>query len=99
MAGHRLALGSVDPGPLPPGRPPPGYLVVRSVGELDAGDDTMDSPYSFTLVGADGTVLASGRGMSRYHRLTIEPVEAEGAPLAGFPTWEPAPAVAATPTS
>ena len=78
---------------------PPGYLVVRSTGEVDAGGDALDSPYSFTLVGADGTVLASGRGMSRYSRLPIEPVEAEGAPLAGFPTWEPTPAAAATPAA
>ena len=79
---------------------PAGYVVVRSTGEVEEGGDALDSAYSFTLVGADGAVLASGRGMSRYYsRLPIEPVEAEGAPLAGFPTWAPAPPSAATPTA
>jgi hypothetical protein len=76
---------------------PPGYLVVRSTGEVDEGGNTLDSPYSFTVVAADGTVLASGQGMSHYSRLPIEPIEAEGTPLAGMPTWEAAPSTAATP--
>ena len=51
-----------------------GYLAVRSTGEVDAGGDTLDSPYSFTLVSPDGTVVTSGQGMSRYSSLLIEPI-------------------------
>jgi hypothetical protein len=76
-----------------------GYLAIRSTGEVDEGGNTLDSPYSFTVVAPDGTVMASGQGMSRYTRLQIEPIEAGGTPLAGFPTWEPAPPTAATPTA
>jgi hypothetical protein len=78
---------------------PAGYVVVRSTGEVNEGGNTLDSPYSVTVVGADGTVLPSGQGLSRYSRLPIEPIEAGGTPLAGFPTWTPAPAADATPTS
>ena len=76
-----------------------GYLAVRSTGEVDEGGDTLDGPYSITFVGADGTVMASGEGMSHYRRLQIEPIEAAGTPLAGFPTWTPATPAAATPTT
>ena len=76
-----------------------GYVVVRSTGDVDEGDNSLDSPYTFTVVGADGTVLASGPGMSRYTRLPIEPMEAGGTGLAGFPTWTPAPPTEGTPTS
>jgi hypothetical protein len=76
---------------------PPGYVVVRSTGEVDEGGNTLDSPYSFTVVAADGTVLASGQGLSRYRRLPIEPIKAEGTPLAGMPTWDAALSAAATP--
>ncbi len=74
-----------------------GYLAIRSTGEVDAGGNTLDSPYSFTIVAPDGTVVASGQGMSRYTRLQIEPIEAGGTPLTGFPTGEPGPP--ATPTT
>jgi hypothetical protein len=76
-----------------------GYVAVRSTGEVDAGGNSLDSPYSFTVVGPDGTVVASGQGRSRYYRLRIEPVEAGGTPLAGLPTWAPATPEAATPTT
>lgn len=76
-----------------------GYLAIRSTGEVDEGGNTLDSPYSFTVVAPDGTVMASGQGMSRYTRLPIEPIEAGGTPLSGFPTWTPAPPTDATPTA
>ncbi len=82
-----------------PAEGPPGYVVVRSTGEVEAGGDTLTPSYSFTIVAADGTVVASGQGASRFVRMPIEPIEAEGTPLAGFPTWEPAPPSAATPTA
>ncbi len=78
---------------------PAGYVAVRSTGEVDAGGDALAGPHSFTVVLADGTVAASGRARSTATRLPIEPIEAGGAPLAGFPTWEPAPPTAATPTA
>ncbi len=76
-----------------------GYIAVRSTGEVDAGGDTLDSPYSFTIVSPDGTVNASGQGMSYYSRLQVEPIEAVGTPLTGFPTWTPALPLDATPAS
>ena len=78
---------------------PAGYVVVRSTAEIDEGGDALAGPYSFTVVAADGTVLASGEASSTAVRLPIEPIEAGGTPLAGFPTWTPAPPPAATPTS
>jgi hypothetical protein len=76
-----------------------GYLAIRSTGEVDEGGNRLDSPYSFTVITPDGTVVASGQGMSRYTRLQVEPIEEGGKPLAGFPTWEPASPPDATPTS
>ena len=78
---------------------PAGYVVVRSTAEIDEGGDALAGPYSFTVVAADGTVLASGEASSTAVRLPIEPIEAGGTPLAGFPTWTPAPPADATPTS
>jgi hypothetical protein len=76
-----------------------GYVAVRSTADVDAGEDTLAGPYSFTIVAPDGTVVASGQAESTATRLQIEPVEAGGMPLAGFPTWAPAPPEAATPTA
>jgi hypothetical protein len=78
---------------------PAGYVVVRSTGEIDEGGDALAGPYSFTVVAADGTVLASGQASSTAVRLPIEPIEAGGTPLAGFPTWTPATPTPSTPTS
>jgi hypothetical protein len=65
-----------------------GYLAIRSTGEVAEEGNTLDSPYSSTVVTPDGTVVASGQGMSHYTRLQVEPIEEGGKPLAGFPTWE-----------
>jgi hypothetical protein len=73
-------------------------LAIRSTGEVDEEGNTLDSPYSFAIVNPDGTMVASGEGMSRYTRLPVEPIEERGKPHAGFPTWEPAPPDA-TPTA
>ena len=77
---------------------PAGYVAVRSTGEVDAGGAALAGPHSFTVVLADGTVAASGRARSTATRLPIEPIEAEGTPLGGFPTWTPATPETATPT-
>jgi hypothetical protein len=75
-----------------------GYLAVRSIGEVDEGGNSLESPYSFTVVSTNGTVMASGEGLSHYSRLQIELMADGGKPLAGFPTWTPT-APEATPTS
>jgi hypothetical protein len=72
-----------------------GYAAVRTAGELDEGDNTMDPFGSVTIVSPDGTVIATSRGHSHYNRLQVETIEDESKPLAGFPTWMPE----ATPTS
>jgi hypothetical protein len=78
---------------------PPGYVAVRSTAEIDASGNNLAGPYSFTVVGADGTVMASGEASSTAIRLQVEPIEAGGTPIAAIPTWEPAPPPAATPTT
>jgi hypothetical protein len=78
---------------------PAGYVVVRSTAEVDAGGNTLAGPNSLTVVGADGTVMASGPGSSTAVRLPIEPIEAGGTALAAIPTWTPAPPESATLTA
>ncbi|MDP9370312.1 MAG: hypothetical protein M3Q03_18910 [Chloroflexota bacterium] len=55
--------------------------------EVDATGDTFTSPYSYTLVMADGTVVESGQSAVQATRVPVEPIEAEGTPLAAVPTW------------
>jgi hypothetical protein len=76
------------------------YFVVRGTLAVDAGGETGTASYSSTIVAADGTVmdqLTVAQGTARYARFRIEPQDAVGQPLAGFPTWTPAPP--ATPTT
>jgi hypothetical protein len=74
------------------------YLVIRGTFEVDVATDTMSGPYSVTIVGADGTVLATTQGTNRLTRLPAQSGDA-GTPLAGFPAWTPATPTPATPTS
>lgn len=74
-----------------------GSVVIRGSFEVDEAGETWTQPYSFTVVAADGTVLASGRDTARARRIPVEPVEAEGTPLAAVPTWTPATPEAGTP--
>jgi hypothetical protein len=76
-----------------------GYAAIRSTADVDEGGDALAGPYSFTIVAPDATVVTSGQSESTAIRLQIEPIEEGGKPLAGFPTWEPAPPPAATPTA
>jgi len=76
-----------------------GYVAVRSNGEISDDDHTLAGPVSFTVIAPDGTVITSGEGQSTAMRLQVEPVEEGGKPLAGFPTWMPAPQLEATPAS
>lgn len=73
------------------------YFVVRGSLEVDAGGDTATATVSQTQVAPDGTVLDQlAEGMSTYLRLKVEPQDAVGQPLAGFPAWMPS---SATPTA
>jgi hypothetical protein len=72
------------------------YFLVRGSITVDAGGDTGTATISQTHVAPDGTVLDQlAEGTSTYLRLKVEPQDAVGQPLAGFPAWMPQ---AATPT-
>ena len=75
-----------------------GSVIIRATVELDTTGETFSGPYSYTVVAADGTVVDAGRDMVRGMRIAVEPVEAEGTPLAAIPTWMPEAAAASTPT-
>jgi hypothetical protein len=77
------------------------YFVVRGSLTVDAGGGTATNSYSSTIVAADGTImdqLTSAQDTAHYVRLRIEPQDAVGQPLAGFPAWTPATPTPATPT-
>ena len=74
-----------------------GTVIIRATYELDETGDSFSGPYSYTVVASDGTVVDAGRDMARGTRITVEPVEAEGTPLAAVPTWMTQ--AAGTPTS
>ncbi len=76
-----------------------GYVAVRSIADVDESGNELAGPYSFTIIAPDGTVMTSGNASSTATRMSIEPVEEGGKPLAGFPTWEPAPPADATPAT
>ena len=64
------------------------YFVVRGSLAVDATGDTATATVSQTHVSPDGTVLDQlAEGMSTYLRLRVEPQDAVGQPLAGFPAW------------
>ncbi len=73
-------------------------VVIRGSLKVDEAGETWTQPYSFTIVDADGTVLGSGRNTAVARRVPVEPVEAEGTPLAAVPTWTPGTSEIATPT-
>jgi hypothetical protein len=74
------------------------YFVVRGSLAVDAGGDTATATVSQTHVAPDGTVLDQlAEGTSTYLRLKVEPQDAVGQPLAGFPAWAPPSATTPTP--
>jgi hypothetical protein len=75
------------------------YAVIRGTGEVDDTGETLTASASVTIVAADGTVLATRQGSNRAIRIHVEPEDAMGTPLAGFPAWTPATPTPATPTS
>lgn len=76
-----------------------GSFFVRAEIEVDAAGETFATPYTFTVVAADGTVLETGEVTGRGTRLRVPAAGAVGTPLAGFPTWTPATPPAATPAA
>lgn len=75
-------------------------FILRANVEVDEAGESFTASHSFTLVAADGTVLATAQGgTARGTRLHAEPMDAGGKPLPGFPTWTPPTPEAGTPTS
>ena len=72
-------------------------IVVRATAEVDEAGGTYVGSSTITLVAPDGTVVGSFPNVPHGFRLPIEPVEAGGTALAGFPTWTPAPPATPTP--
>lgn len=67
------------------------FFVLRGNLEVDAAGETLTGSHSFTLVAADGTVLAAFQGEGAHGtRIPSQPLEAGGQSLPGFPTWAPA---------
>ena len=74
------------------------YFVVRGSVAVDAGGDTVTNTASATVVAADGTILDQQAQLTAtYVRLRVEPQDAVGQPLAGFPAWTPPPPATPTP--
>ncbi len=74
------------------------YFIVRGSLAVDAGNDTATATVSQTQVASDGTVLLQmEQGTSTYLRLRVEPQDAVGQPLAGFPAWTSSPVATPTP--
>jgi hypothetical protein len=74
------------------------YFDVRGSLVVDAGGDTATATVSQTHVAADGTVLDQmAQGSANYLRLRVEPQDAVGQPLAGFPAWTSASVATPTP--
>jgi hypothetical protein len=74
-----------------------GYVVLRGPHAVDETGNGWTCACTFTVVAADGSVLDSGIATAHGTRLPVEPVEAMGMPLAGFPNWSPAALPDATP--
>jgi hypothetical protein len=75
------------------------YAVIRGSAEGDDVGDTISGIGSVTVVAADGTILFTREGPNTAMRVHVEPQDAKGMPITGFPEWTPAPPEAATPTS
>jgi hypothetical protein len=76
-----------------------GYVVIRGDSEVDASGETMSGTYTWTDFAAGGTVGETGQDVTFATRLSVPPTDTMEGPLAGVPTWTPARAAAATPTS
>lgn len=73
-----------------------GYVVVRGPHTVDPSGDAWECACTFTVVGADGTVLDSGDAPASVRRLPLQGPDLVGSALAEVPAWTSALA-AATP--
>lgn len=65
-------------------------IQVNATFEVDTSGNTGTGAYSYTAVGADGTVFESYTGgAGTITRLPIQPLEAAGTPMADLPAWDP----------
>jgi hypothetical protein len=67
------------------------YVVIRASVEVDASSDAFTARYSYTVVAPDGSILDAFEGTTEGVRVPVEPVEAGGSPLAGFPVVQVSP--------
>lgn len=74
-----------------------GYIVVRGPHQVDETGNAWTCACTFTVVGADGSVLDSGDAPADARRLPLQGPEMAGQPLGELPAWTPP--VAATPAS
>ena len=74
------------------------YVIVRGPHVVDATGDAWACQCTFTVVGADGTVLDSGDAPASGRRLPLQGRELVGQALAEVPVWVPVAPEAATPT-
>jgi hypothetical protein len=65
------------------------YVVVRGPHTVDATGDAWTCACTFTVVGADGTVLDSGDAPASGQRLPLQGMELVGQPLVEVPIWVP----------
>ena len=66
-----------------------GSVVVRGTLEVAADGQRAGNSYSVTVTTPDGSVAFTDQADATATRLVIEPMDAMGTPLAGYPTWTP----------
>lgn len=68
------------------------YVVVRGTHVLDeTGNRWTCDDCTYTVVGADGTVLDSGTAPASATRIPVQGPDAVGSPMTEVPMWMPAP--------
>lgn len=72
-----------------------GYVVVRGPHEVDTTGDAWTCACTFTVVGADGTVLDSGDAPASARRLPLQGPDLVGTALSEVPVWTSVAAAAA----
>ena len=66
-----------------------GYVVVRGPHTVDETGDAWTCECTFTVVGADGTVLDSGSAPASGRRLPLQGMDLVGQALDEVPVWAP----------
>jgi hypothetical protein len=75
-------------------------FIIRGSIEVDESGDQFTATHSFTLIGADGSVIMSAQGGGGHGvRLQAEAPDQAGNSLPGYLTWTPAAPETSTPTS